>query len=90
MDKTTETQDTIALTKENSYAKIGPTNYSEEVFYEPHQAVRYYSIANPASHAIGTTKAIETGEVEGAKSSLTIIAWRLITVDGTSIFENLI
>ena len=39
-----------------------------------------------ASHAIGTTKAMEIGEIEGAMSSLAIVVSGLITVVGASIF----
>ena len=42
-----------------------------------------------ASHAIGTTKAMEMGEVEGAMSSLAIAVAGLITVIGASFFANL-
>lgn len=43
-----------------------------------------------ASHAIGTAKAMEIGEVEGAMSSLSIAVAGLITVVGASIFANFI
>lgn len=43
-----------------------------------------------ASHAIGTAKAMETGEVEGAMSSLAIAVAGLVTVIGASLFANLI
>ena len=39
-----------------------------------------------ASHAIGTTKAIEIGETEGAMSSLAIVVCGLMTVIGTTVF----
>ena len=42
-----------------------------------------------ASHAIGTTKAMEMGEIEGAMSSLSIAVAGLITVAAASIFANL-
>lgn len=41
-----------------------------------------------ASHAIGTSKAMEMGEIEGAMSSLAIVVCGLITVIGASIFAN--
>ncbi len=41
-----------------------------------------------ASHAIGTAKAMEMGEVEGAMSSLSIAVAGLFTVIGASIFAN--
>lgn len=43
-----------------------------------------------ASHAIGTAKAMELGEVEGAMSSLSIAVAGLVTVVGASIFANFI
>lgn len=43
-----------------------------------------------ASHAIGTAKAMEMGEVEGAMSSLAIAVAGLMTVIGASLFANLI
>ena len=42
-----------------------------------------------ASHAIGTAKAIEMGEIEGAMSSLAIAVSGIITVVGASIFSQL-
>ena len=41
-----------------------------------------------ASHAIGTVKAMEMGEVEGAMSSLSIAVAGLLTVVGASIFAG--
>ncbi len=41
-----------------------------------------------ASHAIGTVKAMEMGEVEGAMSSLAIAVSGLLTVIGASIFAQ--
>ena len=41
-----------------------------------------------AAHAVGTTKAFEIGEVEGAMSSLSIAVAGLMTVAGESIFAN--
>ena len=43
-----------------------------------------------ASHAIGTAKAMEMGEIEGAMSSLSIALAGIITVVGASIFANFI
>lgn len=43
-----------------------------------------------ASHAIGTVKAMELGEVEGAMSSLSIAVAGLLTVIGASVFANFI
>ena len=41
-----------------------------------------------AAHALGTAKAIEIGEVEGAMSGLSIVVAGLLTVVGASIFAN--
>ena len=43
-----------------------------------------------ASHAIGTTKAMEMGEIEGAMSSLAIAMAGLCTVVMASVFANFI
>lgn len=43
-----------------------------------------------ASHAMGTAKAIELGEVEGAMSGLAIAVAGLMTVVGASLFANLL
>ena len=43
-----------------------------------------------ASHAIGTTKAMELGETEGAMSSLAIAVAGVLTVIAASLFVNLI
>lgn len=43
-----------------------------------------------ASHAMGTAKAIELGDVEGAMSGLAIAVAGLLTVVGASIFANLL
>jgi len=43
-----------------------------------------------ASHAIGTTKAIELGPVEGAMSSLSIALSGIFTVVGVMVFERLL
>lgn len=42
-----------------------------------------------ASHAIGTARAMEMGEIEGAMSSLAIAVAGLVTVFGASLFANL-
>lgn len=42
-----------------------------------------------ASHAIGTTKAIELGEVEGAMSSLSIVVSGIVTVVSASLFARM-
>lgn len=43
-----------------------------------------------ASHAIGTVKAMELGEVEGAMSSLSIAVAGLLTVVGASVFAGFV
>ena len=43
-----------------------------------------------SSHAIGTTKAIEIGEIEGAMSSLAIVVTGIITVVTAIVFSQLI
>mgnify|MGYP000015365659 CR=1 FL=1 len=43
-----------------------------------------------ASHAIGTAKAMELGEVEGAISSLSIVVSGIMTVIGASLFAGII
>lgn len=43
-----------------------------------------------ASHAVGTAKAMEMGEIEGAMSSLSIAVAGLMTVVGASVFANLL
>jgi len=43
-----------------------------------------------AAHAVGTAKALEMGEIEGAMSSLSITVAGLLTVIGASIFANIL
>jgi len=43
-----------------------------------------------ASHAIGTTKAMEMGQIEGAMSSLSIVISGILTVIGSSFFAPLL
>jgi len=43
-----------------------------------------------ASHAVGTAKALELGEIEGAMSSLSIVVSGLMTVALITLFANLI
>lgn len=42
-----------------------------------------------SSHAMGTTKAMEMGEVEGAMSSLSIVVAGILTVIGANVFAGL-
>lgn len=43
-----------------------------------------------AAHAIGTAKALELGEVQGAMSSLAVAVSGVLTVAGAAIFANLV
>lgn len=43
-----------------------------------------------SSHAVGTAKAMEIGQIEGAMSSLSIVVCSLLTVIGASLFANFI
>ena len=43
-----------------------------------------------SSHALGTAKAMEIGDVEGAMSSLSIVVSGLLTVVGAMVFSNFI
>ena len=43
-----------------------------------------------SAHAMGTSKAMEMGEIEGAMSSLSIAVAGLLTVVGASVFANFI
>jgi putative effector of murein hydrolase len=43
-----------------------------------------------ASHAMGTTRAMEMGEVEGAMSSLSIAVSGILTVIGAALFAHLL
>ena len=43
-----------------------------------------------SSHAIGTTKAMEMGEIEGAMSSLSVAVAGAMTVGAAILFKNLI
>ena len=40
-----------------------------------------------SSHAIGTTRAMEMGEIEGAMSGLSIVISGILTVAGASVFS---
>lgn len=51
-----------------------------------HEPVAKGIAIGSASHAIGTAKAMEMGEVEGAMSSLSIAVSGLLTVVGASVF----
>lgn len=60
---------------------------------------KIFKITNPvakgialgtSSHAIGTAKAMEMGEIEGAMSSLSIVIAGICTMIGASVFANFI
>jgi len=55
-----------------------------------HEPIAIGIAIGTASHAIGTAKAMEMGEIEGAMSSLAIVVSGLLTVVGASIFVNFI
>ena len=54
-----------------------------------HEPVAKGIALGSASHAIGTAKAMELGEVEGAMSSLSIVLSGILTVIGSMVFANL-
>lgn len=57
--------------------------------FKIHEPVAKGLAIGTASHAIGTAKAMEIGEIEGAMSSLAIAVAGLMTVLGASLFANL-
>ena len=52
-----------------------------------HEPVAKGVALGTSAHAVGTSKAMELGEVEGAMSSLSIAVAGLLTVVGASIFS---
>ena len=58
-----------------------------KVFKISHPVARGLAIGS-AAHAIGTTKAMEMGETEGAMSSLAIVVSGVITVLGAVVFAG--
>lgn len=60
-----------------------------KLFHIHHPIAKGIAIGS-ASHAIGTTKAMQIGEIEGAMSSLAIVVSGLITVVAASIFAMLL
>lgn len=58
-----------------------------KVFKISHPVARGLAIGS-AAHAIGTTKAMEMGETEGAMSSLAIVVSGLCTVAGAAVFAS--
>lgn len=60
-----------------------------KIFRITHPIAKGLSIGT-SSHAVGTAKALEMGEIEGAMSSLSIAVAGLLTVVGASLFMNFI
>ena len=60
-----------------------------KIFRITHPIAKGIAIGTSA-HALGTAKAIELGEIEGAMSSLSIVVSGLLTVVGASIFAHFI
>ena len=58
--------------------------------FKIHEPIAKGIAIGSSSHAIGTAKAMEMGEVEGAMSSLSIAVSGLLTVIGASIFASFI
>lgn len=56
--------------------------------FKIHEPVAKGIAIGTAAHAIGTAKAMEIGEVEGAMSSLSIVVSGILTVAGASIFAR--
>ena len=65
--------------------------FAEIVFklFRIHEPIAKGIALGTSSHAIGTAKAMELGEVEGAMSSLSIVVAGLITVIGATIFSHI-
>lgn len=59
------------------------------VFHITHPIAKGIAIGS-ASHAVGTARAMEMGEIEGAMSSLSIVVSGVLTVIGASIFAQLL
>lgn len=58
--------------------------------FKIHEPIAKGIALGSSSHAIGTAKAMELGETEGAMSSLAIILSGILTVLGVMIFVNII
>ncbi len=56
--------------------------------FKIHEPIAVGLAIGTSSHAIGTAKALEIGEIEGAMSSLSIAVSGLLTVIGASVFAN--
>lgn len=58
-----------------------------KLFHIDHPIARGLAIGTSA-HAVGTAKAMEMGEIEGAMSSLSIVVTGILTVISVSVFAN--
>lgn len=56
--------------------------------FKIHEPIAKGLALGTASHAIGTAKAMEMGQIEGAMSSLAIAVAGLLTVIGASVFAG--
>ena len=89
---------THALLRLSSMASISPGSGSHELPSRSSMTViKLARIEEPiakglalgtSAHAIGTAKAMELGEIEGAMSSLAIAVAGLLTVVGASVFAQ--
>ena len=78
-------------------AAIIVTGILGNIIAEP--VCRFFKITNPvaigiaigtSAHVVGTVKAMEIGETEGAMSSLSIVVAGLLTVVGASLFAQIV
>lgn len=60
-----------------------------KLFHITHPIAKGIAIGS-SSHAMGTAKAMELGEIEGAMSSLSIVVSGILTVVAASLFANVI
>lgn len=60
-----------------------------KIFHINHPIAKGIAIGS-SSHAMGTAKAMELGEIEGAMSSLSIVVSGILTVVAASLFANFI
>ena len=56
--------------------------------FKIHEPIAKGIAIGTSSHAIGTAKAMEMGDVEGAMSSLSIVVSGILTVIGANIFAG--
>ena len=60
------------------------------MYYDFEEPIAKGIAIGSSAHAMGTSKAMEMGEIEGAMSSLSIAVAGLLTVVGASVFANFI